>query len=179
MSKDIEEQVKDFLDSNKKLERKYNELEKKYNKIINNNEISIIQYYDIKNNIIKLSDYNQANRDIKVNNMKIRVIFDSGAALSVMSMRLMKKLSIELEKKEENFTNNVSGDQIKTLGYIRKEVEIKNIKIPITFVIIESSLEEVLLGNDFLEMTKARIDYKTRKIEMHYNNKYFNIDFNI
>ena len=147
------------------------------NKIFN--EILIIQYYDIKNNIIKLPDYNRANRDIKVNNMKIKVIFDTSAAISAMSIRLMKKLSIELEKKEENFTNSASGNQIKKFGYIRKEVEIKNIKIPITFMIIESSLEEVLLSNDFLEMTKARIDYKTRKIEMRYNNKYFNIDFNI
>ena len=111
--------------------------------------------------------------------MKIKVIFDTGATLSAMSMRLMKKLGIELEKEDENFTNGASGNQIKKFSYIRKEVEIKNIKIPITFVIIESSLEEVLLGNNFLEMTKARIDYKTRKIEMRYNNKYFNIDFNI
>ena len=111
--------------------------------------------------------------------MKIKVVFDTGAHHSAMSMRLMKKLGIELEKKEENFSSVASGNQIKTFDYIHKEVEIKNIKIPITFVIIESSIKEVLLGNDFLEMTKARIDYKTRKIEMHYNNKYFNIDFNI
>ena len=42
-----------------------------------------------------------------------------------------------------------------------------------------TDLEDIYLGSDFLEMTKAKVDYDTKKIKLYYNDEYIAIDFDI
>ena len=80
-------------------------------------------------------------------------------------MDYVKKFNINLKKESSGRTK------------IYKDIKIKNIIFSEEFLITD--LRYICLDSDFLEKTKAKVDYDTKKIKLYYNDEYITIDFDI
>src|SRR5437016_3782098 len=102
MSKD---QIKNFLNSNKKLEKRYDELDERYKEAMNNNEIPKIQFNNLINKNIKIKYFLFIYQDIIVNNTLIEVVFDTGNDQIYISKILTQEFGIKIKNKKKNIIN--------------------------------------------------------------------------
>src|SRR5207253_7515890 len=108
---------------------------------------------------------NKYKNNITINNKLIKVVFDSNLFYSMMGIDYVKKFNINLKEESSGRTK------------IHKDIKIKNIIFSEEFFITD--LEDIRLGSDFLEKTKAKVDYNTKKIKLYYNHEYMSIYYNI
>src|SRR3984885_755761 len=104
---------------------------------------------------------------LKINNRDIEVIIDSGAAISVITEKLRKELSLKIIGKSDITCTLANGGKIASLGKVNTEIEIyEKLVIPITLDVIESNQKEVIIGNDLLNEWNANINYKDKMLEL-------------
>ena len=88
---------------------------------------------------------------LRISNKDIEVIIDSGAAISVITEKLRKELSLKIIGKSNITCTLANGGKIASLGKVNTEIEIyEKLVIPITLDVIESNQKEVIIGNDLL-----------------------------
>ena len=91
----------------------------------------------------KLKYFLFAYQDIIIDNILIKVVFDTGNHQTCISKTIIQKFDIKIEKKKKDYYTNVSETQSKSYSYIRKEVEIKNITaITGFFEVITNTVEK-------------------------------------
>src|ERR1700733_14653501 len=104
---------------------------------------------------------------LKINNRDIEVIIDSGAAISVITEKLRKELSLKIIGKSDITCTLANGGKIASLGKVNTEIEIyEKLVIPITLDVIESNQREIIIGNDLLNEWNANINYKDKMLEL-------------
>ena len=104
---------------------------------------------------------------LRINNKDIEVVIDSGAAISVITERLRKELSLKIIGKSNITCTLANGGKIASLGKVNTEIEIyERIVIPITLDVIESNQKEIIIGNDLLNEWNANINYKDKMLEL-------------
>jgi predicted aspartyl protease len=100
-----------------------------------------------------------------VNDKMINTVIDTGAATSIITVRLMEELGLRIESKSEFKYTMADGSKEKSLGKTTVGIDLnERIKIPVRVEVIESEGSELILGNDTLRKIKARIDYKKKVI---------------
>ena len=104
---------------------------------------------------------------LRISNKDIEVIIDSGAAISVITEKLRKELSLKIIGKSNITCTLANGGKIASLGKVNTEIEIyEKLVIPITLDVIESNQKEVIIGNDLLNEWNANINYKDKMLEL-------------
>ena len=104
---------------------------------------------------------------LRINNKDIEVVIDSGAAISVITEKLRKELSLRIIGKSNITCTLANGGKIASLGKVNTEVEIyEKVVIPITLDVIESNQREIIIGNDLLNEWNANINYKDKMLEL-------------
>ena len=102
-----------------------------------------------------------------INNKEIEVVIDSGAAISVMTEKLRKELSIPITEKSNITCTLADGGKIASLGKVNTEIEVyKELVIPVTLDVIDSKQREMIIGNDLLDEWNANINYKEKVLEL-------------
>ena len=100
---------------------------------------------------------------MKVDGRPIPVVIDSGAATSLMTKKLMKKLGYEIDRSSKLMVVAVNGLADRALGEIIDfPLEVKGIEFVHNIQVIDSADEILLLGNDWLSKVKANLDYESR-----------------
>ncbi|GBB92559.1 hypothetical protein RclHR1_20220005 [Rhizophagus clarus] len=104
---------------------------------------------------------------LKINGKGIRVIIDSGAAVSVILNNSRKKLGInKIEPSRSRFTMT-NDTKVASIGKVRIILEIEdNIEIPIIVEIIDKDKEELILKNDILSKKESKIDYENKEVRI-------------
>ena len=93
-----------------------------------------------------------------------------------MSNKLRKQLEIPIEESSNMKFTLANGERTTALGKCRLEVEFdEEIILPIKVNIVESTEEELLIGNDELIKRNAKIDYQNRRLTIKNKNKQVHI----
>src|ERR1043165_5419156 len=109
--------------------------------------------------------------DIKINGIMIRAISDTGAAKSVMSKALMKKLELKIQKSSLLRFKLADGSRVPSLGELETKIVVNRIKISIRVQILESPDDDLLLGVDWFSNVNAKIDFETKTLKIKYRNR--------
>lgn len=122
-----------------------------------------------KNDEEKLQfDTNAARTQIKINNVQIYAIVDTGAGQNIIGESLRKKLKLEnLEPSKRRFTI-ANGKNIASKGIINTFIKINNNQIPIQLEVIDSTEEDVILGTKFMNQYNGNIDFDKEEITLYY-----------
>src|SRR5437868_7806218 len=119
----------------------------------------VIQYYNTTTTKPQRY-YTNAHRNISINRINFKVIFDTGASSNTMSKKLADKLHIGIELEHESYSTVANSNKMLKYRYTQKIVTIKKMNIPINFTISDSMSTDVLLGTSFFVATNAKIDYE-------------------
>src|ERR1041384_3154218 len=97
-------------------------------------------------------------------------VLDSGAAASIITDRLRKKLKLKIDGPSKTVIIIANGDRQRALGEIKSVgIAIQNLLIPMRLQVIDSADETLLLGTDFFDKTEAQWDFRTSSINLTYN----------
>ena len=122
-------------------------------------------------------DYNQRPTtamqcELLVGKEPVKVIIDSGAATSIITHRLMKKLGYKITAPSRIIVVTTNGDKVKPLGVIKDfPISINYLKAPTTFEVLESPEDLLLLGNDWLLRMRANLDWGYLKFAVNYKGR--------
>ena len=87
--------------------------------------------------------------DLEVEGQIVRVIIDTGAAISVITNKLRKKLGIPIFGKSKLRCTIANGEKIEALGKARITIRYEDeLEIEKEVEVIDSSEEDLILGND-------------------------------
>src|SRR5947208_3578839 len=113
-----------------------------------------------------------AKCEVYVNKNPVTAIVDSGAATSLISKPLMKKLGLQPNKSSNMIIVNVNGNSTRIIGEITDlSISINYLKVPANVAVIEHKDDLFILGNEWLNRSNANIDYKGRLLTIHYKGR--------
>jgi hypothetical protein len=108
--------------------------------------------------------------ELNVNGNGIEVIIDSGAGPNVISNKLRKGLGIPIKRGSKERCTLANGQTIVSLGKIDLNIELDDdTEIVIEAEVIESNIEDLIIGNDALSKMRATIDYKEKVLILESN----------
>ena len=109
---------------------------------------------------------------IQINHSNVQAILDSGAAISIITSSLVKRLHLKIDEPSKIIINMANGKRARALGKINTvKMTIGSIRMPITLQVIESPDENLLLGTDWFKRTKAILNFDERKVKFRYLTK--------
>jgi predicted aspartyl protease len=88
---------------------------------------------------------------LNVEGKEVKIIIDTGAATSVITNKLRKKLGKPIQKGSNVRFVLADGNKVAVLGKTEVEIQINNKKIPIEVEIIDSKEKYIIIGNDILK----------------------------
>ena len=92
-------------------------------------------------------------------------LIDTGASRSLINAQFLKQINDSTQMIVENNTcslKGVSGNVIKSVGILKNvPVTIENFVTDANFIIVDDLSESVILGIDFIDKIKAKIDYQS------------------
>ena len=98
---------------------------------------------------------------LNVNDLNMEVMIDTGAAISAISDRLRRKLGISINEKSNVRCILANGNKIASLGKAVVEVELtEGVFVPLRVEVIDSNIDEVIIGNDMLERMNVDISFR-------------------
>ena len=101
---------------------------------------------------------------INVGKKVVKTIPDSGAAISVISQGLAKRLGLTIEKVEKSDLRALAGN-IKTIGVVRNApLKIATANIPIDLQVVNTTEDDFLLGMDWFNKYEVVLDTKNKEI---------------
>lgn len=103
---------------------------------------------------------------VVINDIKIRAIVDTGAAACAITSKLMKEIGNKIEGKSNISCIMANGDRVASLGVTEAEIEIGDTITPTRLEVINSQDTTLILGNDFLKLWNANIDFESETLTL-------------
>jgi len=105
--------------------------------------------------------------NLEVEDQIVSVIIDTGAAISVITDRLRRKLGIPILGKSKFRCTIANGEKIEALGKARITIRYENeLEIEKEVEVIESSEEDLILGNDIWKKLNVSIDFENKEMRI-------------
>lgn len=102
-----------------------------------------------------------ARCDVYINDEKLPAVIDSGAATSIMTKKLMKKLGYTIDQPSNLVIVTANGNRVRSLGKIQQvPLEIEGESLPTSFQVLDSMDDTLILGNDWLRKVQAILNWK-------------------
>ena len=109
---------------------------------------------------------------IRIKGNPVVAILDSGAAVSIITAKLMKRLGLQISGPSKTIVITANGSRSKALGVIENvKITIQDIIIPINLRVIESQEETILLGTDWFNKSRAKLDFENNTLNVRYLGK--------
>ena len=88
-------------------------------------------------------------------------MIDTGCGTSIVSKHLVHKFGLKIEKLKQGqnlilFAAN--GTQIHVLGSVTISIKLGGLDVPFDFLVVNDLNQNIILGVDFLESTRAQIN---------------------
>ena len=104
---------------------------------------------------------------VKIFNTFVKALIDTGCSTSVLSEKLIQQLRVmpqQLEVGNPKFLIGANGSKIPIIGKSSLSIKIGGFSVPFEFLVAKFLTHDLLLGNDFLQETKALINYSDNSI---------------
>jgi len=89
---------------------------------------------------------------IQIKDRTLQCLIDTGSVRSVISRNLVKQLRLNVLPLDSPCTLvAASGQNLRTIGRVEVNMQIKGLTMPSTFVVVEGLCPNLLLGTDFFE----------------------------
>jgi hypothetical protein len=151
----------------------------------------MLQYPSQRRNLVKIlkrpkktveTNYLQSENDsrktssakcyVRIKGNPVIAILDSGAAVSIITNKLMHKLRLEPDSPSKTIVITANGNRVRALGQITKaQICIQDLIIPIKLQVIESQEETLLLGIDWFQKTRAKWNFGSQTLQIQYDDK--------
>lgn len=147
----------------------------------------LLKYPDQKKNLTKIlkrpTQANLLERDlekkttaakcyVRIKRNPIAAILDSGAAVSIITDKLRRKLGLAIDGPSSIIVITANGTKQRALGEIKSVgIAVEHLLIPMKLQVIESTEENLLLGTDFFEKTQASWSFRDNIIKLTYEDK--------
>jgi len=109
-----------------------------------------------------------------INDNKIEIIIDTGSSSSHIFTSTIKRLNL-LDQVDINEQHDMYGNGIsKSKGRLwYQEIELNSNYIPVSFIVIDDIINncDVILGNNFLQLYDALLDYNKKLLILNNNIK--------
>ncbi|ORE00682.1 hypothetical protein BCV72DRAFT_326708 [Rhizopus microsporus var. microsporus] len=115
---------------------------------------------------------------IQIGRKKITVLVDCGAAKTCMSKALADELGLEIDAPSQSVFTLGNGTKQPALGMIY-DVPVKvadSLMIPISVEVLPTCPSHFILGNNWFNRAKARIDFNKATLKVTYKNKTAELD---
>ncbi|KAF0476151.1 gag-pol fusion protein [Gigaspora margarita] len=94
---------------------------------------------------------------IRIKGNSVTAVLDSGAAVSIITKRLIKNLGLEIDSLLKIVVVIMNRTKERAIGQINKvNIIVHNIMVPMKLQVIESLEETLLLGTDWFEKTSTK-----------------------
>ena len=105
--------------------------------------------------------------DLEVEDQLVSVIIDTGAAISVITDKLRKRLGVPILKKSKFRCTIANGERIDALGTAKITIRYENeLEIEKEVEVIDSSEEDLILGNDIWKKLNVSIDFENKEMRI-------------
>ena len=105
--------------------------------------------------------------ELEVEGKMVKVVIDTGAAASVITSTLRKSLNVPIEGSSRFSYVMANGNKVGSLGKTVVNVWIdEELTLPVEVDIIESTQEELILGNSIMKQMKANINFERKTLEI-------------
>jgi len=113
---------------------------------------------------------------VNIKGQQVIAVLDSGAAVSIITAKLMRKLGLRIDRDSKTIVVTANGAREKALGtIINVKITLQNIAIPIDLQVIESKDETLLLGTDWFTKARANLDFDNYTLKIRYLEKWATI----
>lgn len=108
--------------------------------------------------------------EASIKHIKFPLIVDSGSAGSIISLKLLKDLDMEITQASKTVMVNVNGERRRPLGAVTDiPLAIQGLVIPMDAIVTDADSYAAIIGNDWLRKTKANIDYDSNMLTLKWN----------
>ncbi|CAF1231754.1 unnamed protein product [Adineta ricciae] len=115
---------------------------------------------------------------ISIDSIDARAMVDTGSTISAINQDYFRKLNHNYTVYSSTTScKTANNTQLSTIGRVVLPITINNIQVPINVFIIENLCTELLLGNDFCNLFKARIDSHKRTLSIKTEHQYTKVSF--
>jgi hypothetical protein len=130
-------------------------------------------FTESEDEIVKPNQHTTAMQcELMVGKEPVTVIIDSGAATSIITQKLMKKLGHKISAPSRIVVVTTNGTKVKPLGVIKDfPITINHMRIPTHVEVLESPENLLLLGNDWLIHAGAKLDWLSLKFTIRYKGR--------
>ena len=100
----------------------------------------------------------------------MRTLVDTGASFSCVALSFIKSLRLEnsiVKATDRRKLFSADGKQMKIVGSILLSLNIHGLIIPFNFYVLETLCHDILVGLDFLNRTKAKLDLADRTLTLY------------
>ncbi|KAG1507223.1 hypothetical protein G6F52_011686 [Rhizopus delemar] len=110
---------------------------------------------------------------VSIGDKNIKALVDSGASKTCMSKALADALGLEIDSASENIFTLGNGTKQPALGLIYDvPIEVKeDMVIPCTIEVLPSCPSHLILGSNWLNRAKAKIDFSSSSLKVKYKNQ--------
>jgi hypothetical protein len=122
---------------------------------------------------------NDSKLDMSFNTVRIKIfnyfqvaLLDTGCGTSVVSERLVRKLRLPItpiRDGESSVLFGASGHTIHVLGRTEISLKLGGLTVPFNFLVVQPLTQDLILGLDFLESTRAVINCSDRTVTFYDN----------
>ena len=104
-----------------------------------------------------------------IRHVSVRALVDSGAKISCMDEKIASRIRVEIQKPSKNKAclYGATGNSIPVVGVVDVDVGVNDLRMPTKFYVVKGLFQKVILGTDFLENNKARVDFGAGVISFH------------
>ena len=112
--------------------------------------------------------------EIIINNCKFEALVDTGASISVIDWSIAKLTNEPIKKWNGKIVKGVANNRLEILGKMKINFFTPDqMEYNQTFIIIKNCTPKIILGSDFLEATKAIINYEKKILDISPSDEYF------
>ena len=105
--------------------------------------------------------------ELEVEDQLVNVIIDTGAAISVITDKLRRRLNIPMYGKSKFRCTIANGQKIAALGKANITIRYKDeLEILKEVEVIESKEKDLILGNDIWKLFNAKINFEEHTLEV-------------
>ena len=105
---------------------------------------------------------------VSIQKKPLLAVIDSGSTVSLMSLNVAKKLHVKINPLLAISLQTAAGLKEKTRGCIRKlPIQFEGQGATIDCHVVGGVPYDLILGNDFLIKNKAKLDFKSKQIELN------------
>jgi predicted aspartyl protease len=99
----------------------------------------------------------------------VNILIDSGAVGCIISKRFLDQVNKDIEAPTNIRIIDVTGQKMAPLDMVRNvPIQMRDIKVQVDMIVTNSLEYNVLLGNEWLKLVNANIDYRQNKITIKY-----------